>query len=247
MRGPGIAGICNFRSAAVENDGLGVKAMTIHIDNKALMQTARGRKIGRVERVVIDPETGAVTHLVVKNGRLPGREKKVIPFASVKSGTAGRLELSPEVNRPDAYPTFDQSTLVPVGGVEDFQRQKSRQAAWMAWFYTRAHNPWWQAESASFPTKPVYAHERRRNIPNRSIPLAEGAPVTDAAGKPVGEVAEIDLSSADRRVTHVAVACGRFTSARKRIPVGWVQRFSERGIRLSVKKSSIEALPCRTP
>lgn len=219
----------------------------MHLNTIGHLRTAHGKIIGRIERIVVDPATGGVTHLVVKNGRMPGRDRKVVPVDALETPTPGRDRLTARVAGIEAFPTFDRTRYVPVGGVEDFQRQASRKAAWMAWFHTRPHNPWWQAESSAPPERPLFARKKRRGIPDGTVPLAEGAVVADSLGKRVGDVTEVGLDPSDGRMTHVSVSCGWFTKGHKRIPMRWVRRLSERGVRLNVEKASIESLPCGSP
>ena len=54
--------------------------------------TSTGDKIGRIDRVVIDPKSNEVTHLVVKKGILFTKDK-VVPLEQVEAANGDEIIL----------------------------------------------------------------------------------------------------------------------------------------------------------
>ena len=59
----------------------------MEIKRNAKVTTADGKDVGRVDRVVIDPQSKEVSHLVIRQGFL-FTEDKVVPIDLVSAATA---------------------------------------------------------------------------------------------------------------------------------------------------------------
>ena len=206
--------------------------------------TSSEDKVGRIDRIVVDPATGAVTHLVVKKGLLLTHDK-VVPVDQVDSTTENRVLLKKTADNPDEFPDFEETQYIPVGGVEDFNERESEQARRLLWYHTRINVAWWGKGLNPGRPKPLYVKKTRRNIPEGSIPLEEGAKVVDARGETVGEVEEVYAEPKEHRVTHILISRGIFAKEEKLIPSAWVKDILEDSVRLSVEKKVIENLPNR--
>src|SRR5258708_33678638 len=130
--------------------------------------TASGQDVGKIDRVVINPRTKAVTHVVVRKGLLL-TEDKVVPIGAVASATPDRVVLFQSADNLDRFPPFEETHYVPVNsdavGV-DYQTGYAR---------------------------PLYIStdfigETERNIPENTVALKEGAEVISADGESVGTV-----------------------------------------------------------
>jgi uncharacterized protein YrrD len=77
----------------------------MNIRKNADVITSRGRKIGRVGRVVLDPQTREVTHIVVKKGQLLTRDK-FISIDQIDSATKDHILLRKSTVNPDEFPDF---------------------------------------------------------------------------------------------------------------------------------------------
>jgi uncharacterized protein YrrD len=214
----------------------------MHFKGNADVLTSKGRKIGRIDRVVVDPETGVVTHLVVKKGVLFTRDK-VVPVDQVDTTGEDQVLLKSGADNPDELPDFEETRHIPVGGIEDFKERESEEARRMIWYHNETGIPWWGPGSYPVHPKPLYVKKTERNVPEGTIALEEGAKVLDARGDPVGEVEDIYAEPEEHRVTHVLVSSGTFSKERKLIPTAWVRDVFEDSVRLSVDKKIIENLP----
>jgi uncharacterized protein YrrD len=216
--------------------------MDMHFRENAAVLTSGGEKIGRIDRVVVDPATEAVTHLVVKKGLLFTRDK-VVPVDQIESTTEEQVVLKQTAADPEAFPDFEQTQHIPVAGIEEFQRRQASEAQKVIWYHTRIEMPWWTQGGYPGPSKPLFVKKTRRNIPEGSIPLEEGAKVVDAGGDAVGEIEEVYAEPEEHRVTHILIARGPFSKEKKLIPSMWVKDIFESSVRLSVKNEIIENLP----
>src|SRR5690554_429353 len=76
--------------------------------------TADGDKLGEVERVVIDPRTREVTHIVVQKGFL-FTEDRVLPIEVVDSSDGEQAVLSQNVGEDlEAWPVFEETYTIPI-------------------------------------------------------------------------------------------------------------------------------------
>jgi uncharacterized protein YrrD len=201
----------------------------------------RGRKIGRVDRVVVNPATGEVTHLVVKRGWLFTTDK-VIAIGHVDFTTENQVLLKKSA-APDDYPDFEKTEYIPTGGYEDFRERKSEAARRVLWYHTRISIPWWGAGPDPARPKPLFVKRTRRNIPEGAVALDEGAPVIDSEGFPVGEVTNVYTEPEEHRVTHIQISRGVLARGKKLIPTAWVEDIFENSVRLTVGKAVVADLP----
>ena len=88
-----------------------------------------------------------------------------------------------------------------------------------------------------------YITRSKRNIPDRTVALAEGARVIAADDSRLGTVELVFSEPITCRITHLLLSTGRVSRRRKLIPVTWVQRISEDEIQLGVNEDQIDALP----
>jgi uncharacterized protein YrrD len=203
--------------------------------------TPRGRKVGRIDRVVIDPESEAVTHLVVKKGLLFTTDK-VIPVDEVDTTTEEQVLLKKSLN-PDELPEFEETEYLPVGGREEFRRRQAEEARSVIWYHTRIRTPWWGLGPNPNLKKPLFIKEPRRNIPEGTVPLEEGAEVIDAEGQSLGEIQEVYTEPESNRVTHLLISRGTLSKDKKLIPTAWVKGIHEESVRLTVRQKVIDELP----
>src|SRR5690554_2654386 len=79
----------------------------------APVRTADGKDVGRVDRVVLNPRTKEVTHVVVRKGLL-FREDKIVPLSLIAMATGEGLMLRPDAGDLDHLPPFEETHYVPA-------------------------------------------------------------------------------------------------------------------------------------
>src|SRR5205085_12489883 len=77
----------------------------------ANIYTATNEKLGHVDRVVVDPQTKKVTHLVVRKGFLL-KTDKVLPIDWVAAANGDQISLTPEATGLDDLPNFEEKHYV---------------------------------------------------------------------------------------------------------------------------------------
>ena len=83
----------------------------------ASIYTLDGKNVGRIDRIVLDPQTKDVTHLVVRTGFLLP-EARVVPVDQVVAATDRGVTLWGDVSDLKALPLFEEAhdiraTFVP--------------------------------------------------------------------------------------------------------------------------------------
>jgi sporulation protein YlmC with PRC-barrel domain len=210
--------------------------------------SATGEKVGRIDRVVIDPKSNELTHLVVKKGFLFTKDK-VVSLDLVGATHEDRVILKEGPGDPDDFPDFEETHYLPLDeGKAPTQRDPSRISP-LAWYYPLPHNAWWRTRMGTYPgyPKPPYLRRTELNIPDETVPLEEGAKVFSREGDHVGDVervyAEEEEEEKEQRVTHVLISQGLISKTQKLIPTMWVKRVFEDEVHLSISKNFVEQLP----
>ena len=204
--------------------------------HNAHVYTFDRRDVGRVERVVIDPETRKVSHIVVRKGFL-FTEDKVIPLSLIDTTTAEGVFLRADAIDLDKLPRFEETQFVRL------TEQERRDAAYpdelelpMYWPYSGGS---WMAHDAYMPT--VRA-ETEQNIPDNTVAVKEGARVISVDGKHVGNVERVILNTGTKTATEVVISQGLFFKEEKIIPMNWVGDVDEDEIHLSVGSETLESV-----
>jgi uncharacterized protein YrrD len=198
--------------------------------------TADGEQVGSIDRVVIQPHTKEVTHLVVQKGLL-FTEDKVIPTSLVGSATEEQVSLRKVDEDLDEFPNFIESHFVPVDRGPD-SVPVSRNLA--RTFY-------WYPPIGGYGGFAAYATSRfvvkSEPIPGGSVALDEGANVISSDGEHVGDVERVLTESLSDRATHLLISEGLFLKEKKLVPTIWIKHAFEHEIRLSVDSKLVENLP----
>ena len=196
-------------------------------------------KIGTLHRVVMDPKTKEVTHIVVKEGLL-FTEDKVVPMDLVGSVTDDRISLQGSKEHLDELPVFEETHYVrpdstTEGAVDPDTLYWNPPADWSAAGFGRY-------PVAFFPQS-LYVQKTEKNIPEGMIALAQGAKVVAEDGEHVGNIETLITDPKDDRVTHVVVSSGLLLKERKIIPAYWLSSVSDDEVHLSVESRLLERLP----
>lgn len=204
----------------------------LEINEHTKVFTAHDEYVGRVDRIVIDPVTRMVTHIVVHKGVfLP--EDKVIPVEGIATATEERVNLD-RGNRPDDFPSFIERHYASLDETDqDEDEQGGTPAAPFVWY-----GPYGIAS-------PMHESSMRlvteRNIPERAIALEPGALVCALGLLEIGKLDEVITTEAGL-ATHIVVTMSDPSLDRKAIPMHWVDDISENEIHLGATRWMIEAI-----
>ena len=197
--------------------------------------TSDGEQVGTIDRIVIEPDTREVTHLVVQKGSL-FTEDKVIPVSLVKSTLEDRVILHENTGNPEKFPNFQESHFISTeGGHSPGQVPEQRK-----------RSLYWYPPIGGFDgyvySMPLYNIETK-NIPKGTVAITEGTNVISTDGEHVGDVERIFTDVSEERVTHILISEGIFLKEKKLIPTRWVRDVFEKEVHLSVDSDLVEQLP----
>ena len=213
--------------------------------------TTDGEKLGAVERVVIDPRTQKVTHIVVEKGFLLPTAK-VVPIDLVEVAIEDSVMLQEEVDDWAALPDFKETHYVRASEMEE--EVEEEESATTFYWYPPVGTRWWDhAGFVTFPghggyTLPPYiVAVEEENIPSDLVSLQEGAHVFAKDGEHVGNVEAVMTEQEQNRVTHIVLSRGLLLTEEKLIPTPWIDLIQEGEVHLAVTSDFIEDLPPYDP
>ncbi len=213
----------------------------IQLQEGAVIITADGEKIGKVERVVVDPRSKKVTNLVLKQSNFLSSDK-VVPIEWVKSADKDEVILDKPTDELQDLPDFienhfvqvDQSTGQTVEPPVSPFMFPARMYPYPPVGITPAYYP------GFFET---YSVETSENIPNNTVSIKEGARVMSSDNRHVGNIERVFTNPEDDKVTHFLIEKGLLLKEHKLIPMTWVESIGADSIRLTVESDMLQELP----
>ncbi|MEX1295726.1 MAG: PRC-barrel domain-containing protein [Candidatus Limnocylindrales bacterium] len=194
--------------------------------------TADDRHVGSVDRIVLDPVTQQLTHVVVRKG-IFFPEDKLIHFEDISTATPERINLRQGVDAAQLDPfvehhfvTVDETDL-PEG---DLVYDPGFVSAW--------YGPIGVAPPMH---RDALLSVSERNIPDRLLALEAGSPVLSSDHEVVGHLERV-LATDDGRPTHLVIEDDGLSLDRRAMPIGWVGEITEEGIALGVTAHMVEAV-----
>ena len=208
--------------------------------------TQNGNDVGEIDRVVLDPQTDEVTHVVVRKGWL-FTEDKVVPIDLIDKAVADQIQLRADVTNLDDLPEFEERYYVPPNEASDEALSREYDPAEVApslYWYPPIGSAWagYYNGYYAYPQVPYVVHSEQ-NIPEGTIGLKEGARVVSSDDENVGNVERIFTNNELNRATHLLIAAGWLFKERRLIPVDWIRTVNEDEIDLAVTASTLEKIP----
>jgi sporulation protein YlmC with PRC-barrel domain len=232
--------------------------------SNAKIFTTHGQDIGRLKRLVMDPKSGLVTHLVLQRGLLTPKEY-LIPVELVDHAEDDQIHLTQlPVDNPDDLPPFqeeeyiitNENSLNDLGTVGDEP---------IGSYYYYPPVPFGASgmvrPTESFmrqpPETPPFTNETgvpvtgespvlrqtEENIPDGTVAMKEGARVISSDSRHIGNVEKVFVDPQSRRATHFLVSKGILFKEQKLVPIDWVDQVDEDSVYLVVDKALAERLP----
>lgn len=202
------------------------------------VKTKDEQEVGQVERVVIDPRTREVTHLVV-GGSLLFNDSRIVPVQMVASADPNNVLLLTDKDSLEQLPYFEETHFVPPVEVDDTTQVPGAHAQPLLWYPPAGMSTMAYPGYFSYP----YQAQSEQNLPQELVALQDGAQVKDISGEGIGEIEKVIADEESDRVTHFVVRWGLIQRNRKLIPANWVDGASENQVRLAVHKREVERLP----
>jgi uncharacterized protein YrrD len=202
--------------------------------------TADGKQVGKVNRFVLDPLTSEVTHIVVKKGWLL-HEDKVVALQLISYVREDRVVLSKDVSDFNQLPPFEEKYLATTTDDPwDEGNHSIDEDSLVDHWYTihPSHS------SIDFTPDYYQPHTKtKRNIPEQTIPLKDGAQVISSDGKHVGNIERLLIEPGSNRATDFVIKHGVLFKQRKIISTYWVKSVEEGKVYLQVSSHALEQLP----
>jgi uncharacterized protein YrrD len=194
--------------------------------------TARDEQVGTVDRIVLDPSTRAVSHVVVRKG-IFFPEDKLVPIGDIATATPERINLRQEVSMDD-LPPFVEQYYVPLDE-RDRPPGPPDQAV-------RFAMPLSGPVGETMPTpRPELVPVRERNISERLTALEAGAPVFATGHEAVGRLERI-VTTGQGQPSHIVVEEGGLSPDRRTVPIEWVLGIAEDAVLLDATREMIETI-----
>jgi uncharacterized protein YrrD len=217
---------------------------------------ANDEKVGELDRVVIDPKTHRVSHVVLRRGAVIP-EEIVVPIQMIQGTEEDRIQFTGTADTVDSLPKFEETHFVmtdenevALGETDRTERGNVYRTPLLYWYPPVVGGAGLTAPgTAAAPylipdTGAVnYAAEVEQNIPEGTVAVREGAPVYSNDDHEVGSVERIFVSDQNNRVTHFVISKGLLLKERKLIPVQWISEVYEDRIDLAVSAKYLDSLP----
>jgi uncharacterized protein YrrD len=209
------------------------------------VHSAQGERLGTLSRVIIDPNTRKVTHIVVEKG-LMFTTNKIIPIDHLDPQNQDKIVLNSADQDLSHFQDFEEAHYVDLDTTE-YPANDATKSFW----YPPVDYAWWRTGMPSMapiaPALPVYSVRTTQNIPEGTVALEEGAKVISADHKHVGSIEQLVVDPQDHRVSHFIIGEGFLFKERKLIPVTWIATIAEKEVHLSVNSGTLERLPAFHP
>lgn len=203
--------------------------------------TADGDEVGTIDRVVLNPQSNEVSHIVVRQGWL-FTEDRVVPTELIDRAIADRIQLRADVQKLDELPLFEEAHYVPPGEAPADAAPVAT-ASPLFW-YPPMGAAWsgYYTGHYGYPLAP-YVTYVERNIPEGTVGLKEGANVVSLDGENVGSVERVFTNNELNRATHLLITEGWFFKEKRSIPVDWIRRVDDNKIHLAVNADTLKQVP----
>jgi len=192
-------------------------------------------KIGTLDRVVMDPKTKEVTHIIVREGFL-FTEDKVVPMDLIGSVTDARIALQGSKEHLNELPEYEETHYIPRDATIDDDMNTL--------YWNPPVDAWggYGRYPIIYPQS-LYLRKTEKNIPAGMVALAESAKVFAEDGEQVGNIETLITDPKDERVTHLVISSGLLMKERKIIPSHWLSAATDDEVHLSVDSRLLESLP----
>lgn len=193
------------------------------------VRTRDGANAGKVWRVAVDPASRRVTHLIIHQGALLGRNL-VVPIDDVTQVEPADIVLSLDLEALARCPNYQETDfLPPETGWEYPVGYPQGGIVWpvaMAW--------------AGASTYPLLSNAVvKENIPPEDVTIAAGTNVECADGH-CGRVERVVLDPESHAITGFVVRKGLFFTRDIQAPIDWVDHVDDAGVHLKLTRHEVE-------
>ncbi|MCA9917816.1 MAG: PRC-barrel domain-containing protein [Anaerolineales bacterium] len=185
-------------------------------------------RIGQSTRIIVNPVSQAVTHLVVRDDETP-HEEYLVAVRQIEDSDTDMIRLDCTGEQVSGMETFQEVEFMPTT-VPLYEMPASMGGAY-AWPYVTAR------------PEARFVEVVHRHIPPYERDIRRGAHVHAKDGR-VGQVDELVVDKSTYHLTHLVLREGHLWGQKDvLIPVDAIEDISENDISLKLDKKAIAALP----
>ena len=197
-----------------------------------------GAELGKISRVIFDPQSGETKSVVIRTGGIFGREVAA-PLEEIRVAAPTRVELEWDKHQFDDQPSFvDTEYAWPP-------------ETWVAPYGWPAGAVMWPAPyGAGMPVGvPVMAgavpgevrEDVRREDDNAAV-VGHGAEVVAMNGEKVGSVDNVMIDPVSHKPSRVMLKRGFLFTEDVELPGDWISSYDDQRVVLNVDKVTVEQL-----
>jgi sporulation protein YlmC with PRC-barrel domain len=199
-----------------------------------------GKRIGRVDRVVLNPATEHVDQLVIHEGVLSA--DRLVDRTLVADADADGVRLTVDAKAADTLPEFSLDRYPVVSpasadGLGGFAPIESSTQLYVTPAPGETDTRWLGASFDLGP--PPEPTERTTSLPWGDVQFDRGADVVDVDGQPVGKVHDLYFDAVGA-VTGLLVHTGHVRHRDVAVPLEWIAGVDDDRVRLNI--SAAEAI-----
>ena len=204
--------------------------MDIQLD--APVVSRDGADLGKIEKVIFDPQSGQTKSIVVRKGMILARDV-AIPTEHIRVAAPTRVELDMSKQEIDALPDFVEA---------DYSWPPQNWVAPYAW--PAGAVLWPMAHPATTPVSGPAGEdlERARQRDMQNAIIGHGAEVVAIDGEKVGSVENMMVDPATHKPSRVILRRGVLFKEDVELPGDWVSSVDDEKVVLNVDKVTVEQL-----
>jgi sporulation protein YlmC with PRC-barrel domain len=178
-------------------------------------------ELGTLRALIVDPATGAVSHLAVTNGEVPN-SARLVPLGHVAQVDVGHAQLDLSRHEALGCPRLVVPGTIPEAG------HHGRDETASAWFLDLASGE--------------YTFALRRRLPTAdSVLLARGRHVESGEGDHLGVIDDVVVDAANGTISHLVLTEGHLLGRRQvLIPASRIVEITADRVRVDVSPTSLE-------
>jgi uncharacterized protein YrrD len=206
------------------------------------VETSDGKKIGRVLRLIVHPDTSQLDGFLVGKGHFTSN--RIVAISQVQSADPNGVVLKLAHDEVDHLPVFIQEQMLRSPGDLTYQGKWGAQASFAGtgnhWVMRSPGGDFSTINSNSlYSSAPIGTMEAQNvdDLPEDSVVLSKGTVVIGSNGKKIGHVDEI-LFDSDQRIVGFLVKAGHLFTHDVRIPMSLVAGVTDDHVRLNVTAES---------
>ncbi len=219
----------------------------MRVELGAHVVTSDGKDVGKIEKLVVDPESGAVRLVVLRKGLLLTRDVEV-RVEELRADPDGRVRLSYTAEQVDRLPEFVESEYTaPTAGYESPLGHSADSLVWSSGYApggvpTAGYTPPQPSLVPDAPDRATAAEiadfQLNRDLTNAVI--EDGDAVLSRDGEKVGEVHSVTVDLETRRPTRLVVRKGFLFTEDVELPWTAIDGVDDGKVHLTLSKGEVE-------